>query len=147
MNTMKKNTQNYDKILLFSYIILEIILYTFLIVLLSNKYVYTQNKDFYNYVYENIDILGLWTISIAGERIITVRVENYTLEQISDTLRHELCHEIYYRLNYSQENKLIVEKFANNCNPYNYIISNYTEGGEDDNRYRNEWLGTNGKYN
>ena len=62
-------------------------------------------------------ILGCWKISETN-RSILIRVDDRDIEEIIDTQRHELCHEIEFRLtNKSSEN----ETFAKTCNPEDYL--------------------------
>lgn len=63
--------------------------------------------------------IGCWKIIEEKNRSIIIQVDNQNIEEIIDTARHEICHEIDYRIkgkNYSKGN----ETFAKTCNPEDY---------------------------
>lgn len=77
---------------------------------------------------KNSMYVGCWKKVSETNRAITIRVENQSLEEIKDTLRHEFCHEIQYRTNdsYRSLNKEQKEKFAKSCNPEDYLFYSAT---------------------
>ena len=68
--------------------------------------------------------LGCWKKVSLTNRSIIIMTNDRDIEEILDTARHEICHEIHYRLNknnftnFSKEDK---EMFAINCNPEEYL--------------------------
>lgn len=63
-------------------------------------------------------LLGCWKTVTETNRSITIRVDGRSIEEIIDTTRHELCHEVEFRLtNKSSQN----ETFAKICNPEDYL--------------------------
>ena len=67
----------------------------------------------------NLITVGYWKKINETNRNIAIRVDNQDLVEILDTARHEICHEIDYRLN----NQTITynETFAETCNPEDYL--------------------------
>jgi len=73
---------------------------------------------------ENYVSVGCWKKVTETNRAIAIRVEKRDIEEILDTARHEICHEIHYRLNretFKDLPKERREKFADECNPEDYL--------------------------
>ena len=68
-----------------------------------------ENNSFY---------VGCWRDVSDSERAITIRVEGRQIKEIINTCRHELCHEIDYRIRGETSDN---ETFANECKPEDYI--------------------------
>jgi len=68
--------------------------------------------------------VGCWKKVSDTNRSIAIRVDNRDMEEILDTARHEICHEIHYRLNKTEFigiPKVEREAFANSCVPEEYL--------------------------
>ena len=72
--------------------------------------------------------VGCWREVSSGERAIAISVSHLDIEELEDTLRHEVCHEIYYRLTSGDYTVQETEDFADGCIIKDYI--NESEGGE-----------------
>lgn len=69
--------------------------------------------------------LGCWKKTSESDRAITIRVNDIEIEEILDTARHEICHEIHYRLNRTGFDNTTIEEreqFAETCEPENYDV-------------------------
>jgi len=85
----------------------------------------------YKFGEDDLISVGCWKEVTKTNRSISIMVNNRDIEEIIDTARHEICHEIDFRLmdynatewnNKGHEEK---EEFANTCNPEEYLnISN-----------------------
>lgn len=88
--------------------------------ILIRQSIYDKECDYYNY--KNIDILGIWRLQTSGEKVISFVTNNRTIENLLNTSRHEICHEIYSKVveedNYSS---IASEEFARICNPEDYL--------------------------
>jgi hypothetical protein len=106
---MKKKTKLKIKVWLYNFIFLFLLF----ALAFSSFQVGRGYPDSKNYM-----LLGCWQKVTETNRSITIRVDERSIREITDTLRHELCHEIEYRLtNESSQN----ETFAKTCNPEDYL--------------------------
>ena len=97
-------------------IIFLLILFTlFLVIGFLSEIIYSwqNSKELYRFV-------GCWKKVAEDNRSIIIKVDNENLEEIMDTLRHEVCHEIYYRMNGTMFPRDKNEQFAETCNPEDY---------------------------
>lgn len=63
--------------------------------------------------------IGCWKLISETNRSMIIQVNNQKIEEIIDTARHEICHEIDYRRN--GNTVMHDEDFAENCNPEEFI--------------------------
>ena len=74
---------------------------------------------------DNLISVGCWKEVTKTNRSIAIMVSNRDIEEIIDTARHEICHEINFRIidyNVTMWNDLVdKEEFARNCNPEEYL--------------------------
>lgn len=78
----------------------------------ANEFLSKMNNKLY---------VGCWQSIKNSERNILIRVDNRELSEIEDTARHEICHEIYYRLNNKTTPRDENERFAETCNISDYL--------------------------
>lgn len=108
------------KILMFFLIIV-----CFWIVFINDSLINSINKS--NEKLSDIEVLGLWQDQTDGQRIIRIRVEDRQINEILQTMKHEMAHEIYYRVAevYNQEDS---ETFAQYCEKnFDECISSYNK--------------------
>jgi len=76
---------------------------------------------------EDLITVGCWKPITETNRSIAIMVAGRDLEEIIDTARHEICHEIDFRLmdynttEWNNKDKKSKEEFAKNCNPEVYL--------------------------
>ena len=84
-----------------------------------------------NHYESDFMILGLWQRQTENKTTIKILTGDMDIIDIIDTARHEVCHEIYYRVTklndtvYSHEDS---EEFARKCNPKEYY---WLDNGEE----------------
>ena len=105
-------------------IILMIFLISFLVIISILFGVYSSNN--FPESMRQRSIIGCWR-RLDSDRLILIKTQDLSIREIGNTLRHEVCHEIYWRLNNKTFYREETEEFAKDC-----IISDYYENNNKD---------------
>lgn len=95
---------------------------TLFLIIITSFFAGVSYEKIYNG--EGPDFTGCWRKVVTSHRSIAIKTDGREINKILNTARHEICHEIFWRIyksNYSDYTREEKENFAINCRPEEYL--------------------------